>query len=70
VFGDSGRVWRRIGDVGIDDLRLGFGGGFQFQTRNTFLARVSAASSIDGDVQLAVSFDPVFDVRSREVIKR
>jgi hypothetical protein len=69
LFTDVGRVYRAYEDIDIDsveDFHVGFGGGIQMHTANTFIARASLASSIDGGLFVGVSFDPVFDTRSRE----
>ncbi len=69
LFADAGRVYRDYGDIdlaSLEDLHVGFGGGIQAFTKNTFIARVSLFSSIDGGLFFNVSFDPVFDTRSRE----
>jgi hypothetical protein len=69
LFGDFGRVYRDYNDIDFDSLEgvhVGFGGGVQGHTKNTFIARVSIFSSIDGGLFFNLSFDPVFDTRSRE----
>ena len=69
IFTDAGRVYEdydNVTDQGFEDLHVGFGGGIQGHTKNTFIMRASLASSIDGDVFFNLSFDPVFDTRSRE----
>ena len=68
VFVDAGRVWRNLGDIdwdGLEDTRMGFGGGLQVHSMTSFIARVLVASSIDGGFYLNFSLDPVFDTRSR-----
>lgn len=69
LFTDTGRVYRdydSVTDQGFDDLHVGFGMGIQGHTRNSFITRATVYSSIDGDLFFSVSFDPVFDTRSRE----
>jgi hypothetical protein len=69
AFVDSGRVWRSLGDIGDDfdfgDLRTGFGVGLQLHTTVNFLTRFHVASSVDGGLFFNLSFDPVYDTRSR-----
>lgn len=68
VFAEAGRVWRDNGDLAdtrAGDIRLGYGLGVQLHTKDTFRARFSLFSSIDGDVLFSLSFDPAWDVRSR-----
>ncbi len=66
VFVDAGRTWRELEDFEVDDFRVGFGIGMQAHSVNGFLTRVFVASSIDGGFIFNLSFDPVFDTRSRE----
>ncbi|MEM9491046.1 MAG: BamA/TamA family outer membrane protein, partial [Myxococcota bacterium] len=66
LFVDAGRVWRELDDIDGDDWRVGFGVGMQAHTTESFLTRVFLASSIDGGLIFNLSFDPVFDARSRE----
>lgn len=66
LFIDAGRVWRSYERMRAEGFRIGFGGGIQMHTVNSFLARVFVASSIDGGIQFNLSFDPIFDARSRE----
>ena len=65
IFAEAGRVWRRFGDLNLDDNRLGFGAGMQFSTMESFLARLLVASSIDGGIEFSLSFDPIFGARKR-----
>lgn len=65
AFTDVGRVYPALSDLEAEDLRVGFGGGFQFQTDHSYLGRASIASSIDGDLFLHFSFDPVYDPKTR-----
>lgn len=66
LFVDVGRVQPSLADASAEDLRVGFGGGLQFQTRTSFLMRTHVSSSIDGDVFFNLSFDPVIDARVTE----
>jgi outer membrane protein assembly factor BamA len=66
VFADVGRVWRSYDKVGMHGLRVGYGGGLQMHSINSFLARAQIASSVDGGLFFNLSFDPVYDARSRE----
>lgn len=68
VFAEAGRVWRDNGDLAdtrAGDLRLGYGLGIQLHTKDTFRARLSLFSSIDGDILFSLSFDPAWDTHSR-----
>ena len=66
AFVDAGRVQRSIVDPELEDLRLGFGGGLQLHTLESFLMRAHVASSIDGGIFLNIDFDPVTDERIRD----
>ena len=65
AFADVGRVYPALSDIEAEDLRVGFGGGLQLQTDNSYLGRVSLASSIDGGLLFHLSFDPVYDPKAR-----
>lgn len=65
LFADAGRVYSGLDALSFDDLRLGFGGGFELHTRTSFLGRVTLASSIDGGFFATLSFDPVYDFKAR-----
>jgi hypothetical protein len=65
LFVDAGRVYRTFKDFELADLRVGYGAGVQVQTRLSFLARAHIASSTDGGLFLNLSFDPVYDARTR-----
>lgn len=54
AFTDVGRTFADAGDLGVDDLRLGFGGGLLIHWRDEVRARVDLAGSIDGDVMLVL----------------
>lgn len=63
VFGDAGRVWRNAADFETGDLRVGFGGGLQVHSMKNYLGRILISSSIDRDLFVLLSFDPLFDTR-------
>jgi hypothetical protein len=65
LFADAGRVFPDLDSVGLEDLRLGFGGGFEAHFRSTFYGRLTLASSKDGGFFATLSLDPVFDVKAR-----
>jgi outer membrane protein assembly factor BamA len=56
VFVDAGRVYADFADFGVDNLRVGYGGGLLMFTRTFFLARLQIASSIDGNVFVEFQF--------------
>jgi hypothetical protein len=65
VFVDAGRVYSDITAVNPDDLRLGYGVALQIVDKRSFLAGVSAASSIDGGLFLNLVLDPVYEPSAR-----
>lgn len=65
LFVDAGRVYPKWRDFTVDDLRVGYGGALEFHTTQSFLARFSIESSIDGDIFFNLTFDPVYDPRAR-----
>ncbi len=65
TFVDAGRVAPAIDRLDIDDLRVGYGVAIQAHSERSFLIRASLASSLDGGVFAAISFDPVFDLDPR-----
>ena len=65
LFTDVGRVFPTISDVSLSDMRVGFGGGIEVHTRTSFLGRLTLASSSDGGFFLNLSFDPIYDTKSR-----
>lgn len=65
AFVDAGRVHRSLSDLSVDELRVGYGIGIEAVTEESFLARVSLASSIDGGVFVDFSLDPVFELDRR-----
>ncbi|HEY5947302.1 MAG TPA: BamA/TamA family outer membrane protein [Kofleriaceae bacterium] len=66
LFVDVGRVYGSLGDVGFDELRVGYGVGLQVQTTRSFVAEASLASSKDGGLFLNITFDPVYRISPRE----
>lgn len=61
LFVDAGRVYPSLDELTIDGMRVGYGIGLQAHTYRSFLVRAHLASSIDGDVFVNFSFDPVFE---------
>lgn len=53
---DAGRVWRSLDEVGVDGVRVGFGGGFVVFTFHSFLAQIAVFTSIDGGIESVVGF--------------
>ena len=65
AFVDAGRPYRELRDVGLSDLRVGYGGGLQLHSARSVLARVQPRSSIDGGVLFRLPLDPEFASRAR-----
>jgi hypothetical protein len=67
LFADAGRVWRNLDDLdlGLDELRVGFGGGLEIHSMKNFIGRAMLASSKDGSAFLTLSFDPLYDAKGR-----
>jgi outer membrane protein assembly factor BamA len=65
TFVDVGRVWPTLRDVGLDDLRFGYGGGIQAHSRASYLLRFQIAASADGDLLFEFAFSPVYGRRER-----
>jgi hypothetical protein len=65
LFVDAGRVYRSVRDLGVEDLRVGYGIGIEYHSHDSFVGQLSLASSIDGGVFVNVAFDPVFDLDPR-----
>lgn len=65
LFTDAGRVYPRLQDAALEDLRVGFGGGLQLHFEKSIVGRFNVASSIDGGLFFNLSFDPVYDPTSR-----
>lgn len=65
LFVDAGRVYPELSEIEVKDIRVGYGGGLQLQTPNSFIGRVSVATSIDGGLIFNLSLDPVYDPKAR-----
>ena len=65
LFVDAGRVQRSIADIALDHVRIGYGVGLEVYGARSLIARVSAASSLDGGVFVDLALDPVFDLDRR-----
>jgi hypothetical protein len=65
LFTDAGRVYPTLEDARLEDIRVGYGGGFQYFTEKSFVGRFNLASSIDGGIFFNVSLDPVYDPTAR-----
>lgn len=65
VFTDAGRVYPRLQDAALEEIRVGYGGGLQFHTLKSFVGRANVASSIDGGIFFNLSLDPVYDPTAR-----
>ncbi len=65
AFTDAGRVYPRLEDARLEDIRVGYGGGLQYNTDTSFVARFNLASSIDGGLFFSLSLDPVYDPTAR-----
>jgi outer membrane protein assembly factor BamA len=65
AFVDTGRVWHSLRDFELEEFRVGFGGGLQVQTHNSFLMRLQVAASRDGNVFFEVALSPSFERRER-----
>ena len=65
VFVDAGRVYAGARDITTEDMRVGYGIGFDINTESSFLARTSIASSVDGGVFFNFALDPAFELDRR-----
>ena len=65
LFVDIGRVYPDLDAVELEDLRLGYGGGLQFQSTNSFQGRLTLATSIDGGFFAFLSFDTIYNPKAR-----
>jgi outer membrane protein assembly factor BamA len=65
LFVDAGRVYPKLDEIEIKDMRVGYGGGIQLQTPGSFIGRLGIASSIDGGLLFNLSLDPVYDPKAR-----
>ncbi len=61
VFVDAGRVYRSLGDLTVDDLRVGYGGGFELHSDTDFVIAGTLASSIDGGIVVTAALNPLWD---------
>jgi hypothetical protein len=65
VFSDAGRVYPRLEDARLEDIRVGYGGGLQYNSEKSYVGRFNVASSIDGGIFFNLSLDPVYDPTAR-----
>jgi hypothetical protein len=65
LFTDAGRVYPRLQDAALEDIRVGFGGGVQLHSAKSYVGRINLASSIDGGIFFNLSLDPVYDPTAR-----
>ena len=65
TFVDVGRPWSSFQNVDLGGLRMGFGGGIQVHSTNTYLLRTQLAASRDGDLFLELALQPAFGRRER-----
>lgn len=65
LFYDVGQPLASLTERPDGELRMGFGIGAQFHTKNTFLGRTQLAFSRDGDVVFNLIFSPAFGRRER-----
>jgi len=65
TFVDVGRAWYSLADIEWRDMRVGYGGGVQFHTNESFILRGQIAASRDGDLFLELALSPAFGRRER-----
>ena len=65
LFVDVGRVYRTVHHLELDDLRLGYGAELHWFGEKSLWLRAAVASSIDGGLEVFLSFDPVTDLDRR-----
>ena len=65
LFYDIGQPLSSLTEMPDGPIRMGFGVGMQFHTKNTFLARGQLAFSREGDVRFNLVFSPAFGRRER-----
>jgi hypothetical protein len=65
TFVDVGRAYPSLAAIDASELRVGFGGGIQLHTMQSYLGRVQLAASRDGDVFFEVVLSPQFARRER-----
>jgi hypothetical protein len=67
LFVDAGRVHPSLGQLSLEDVRVGFGGGVDMYSRKGLVIRAELATSIDRGVLGFVSLQPAFDSRSERM---
>jgi hypothetical protein len=65
VFVDAGRVFGSLSDVGIDNVRVGYGIALEGHTSHSFGVLGALSTSIDGGLLLNLSFNPMFRLDER-----
>lgn len=65
VFTDAGRVYPDVSSIDLTALRLGYGGALQWYGEHSLWIRATVASSIDGGLELMLSFSPVTELDGR-----
>ena len=66
LFVDTGRAFRRLDGFFEDDaVRVGFGGGIQFQGPESIFGRLQLAASKEGELFFALRFDRGDEIRPR-----
>lgn len=65
IFADVGKVAPSVSDLDFEKLRVGYGIALEAYSAAGMLVRAEVASSIDGGVFAYLSFNPVFQARSR-----
>jgi hypothetical protein len=65
TFVDVGRVWHSLADFTVEDPRVGYGLGVELHTTTSYVGRVQAAASRDGDFVLELVLSPAFPRRER-----
>jgi hypothetical protein len=65
LFVDAGRVFPSLDQLSLDGMRVGYGASIEGHTVKSFVGEASIASSIDGGLQLNLSFNRVFDIDER-----
>jgi hypothetical protein len=65
LFVDAGRVFPGLDQLSLDDVRVGYGASIEGHSVESFVMEASIASSIDGGLQLNLSFNRVFDLDER-----
>lgn len=70
LFVDAGRVENSLLDFDFGNLRVGYGGGVQLQTLQSFILRVNLASSIDGGVFLNLALNTVINREIGQVMRK